>query len=217
MSGRVKKKIRDFLGSIPRVIGVLAGLATIVTLIVVLVRDGDSPPELPKRNGGPTIVVPITPPTLDPSRTLPDFLVSEVKSCVVKPSTSGNDIAVLSLNFKIINRGNFVFEPNDVFIAALSDQGLDAHKTEYLAEDSWVYDYVLKDWASDSVDLDLELKSSNFGKLHRIIVAVDSTGIGRGSQVVEHDEFNNETVVLVLLPEEPLKLDEWITIRCNAP
>ena len=35
------------------------------------------------------------------------------------------------------------------------------------------------------------------------MISIDSTGIGSGSQVIEADESNNDTVVLVGLLEEP--------------
>ena len=89
--------------------------------------------------------------------------------------------------------------------------------SEYLAEDSWVYDHVLMDWASDDIEVVLPIKSDHFGKIHRFIVTIDSTGIGVGSQVDEFDESNNQSVVLVPIPLEPPASDEWVALPCNAP
>ena len=194
-------------------VGIVAG---IVTTIVVL-TDGD---ESRSRNSQPTIVLP-TAPTVDPDLSiLPDFLVSDIRPCVIQPTISSDPrdvVARLVLNFEIINRGNLVFEPNELFIEAVSDHGLGGRISEYLGEDSWAYDHVRMDWASNDIHVDLQLKSAHLGKLHRFVVTVDSTGIGSGSQVHELDESNNQTVVLVPLPLKPPGSDDWVTLPCNAP
>ena len=194
-------------------VGIVAGIVT----IVVVLTDGNAS-KIP--NAEPTIVLPPDP-TVDPNRpVLPDFLVSEIKSCVIRPTVSSDPqdvVALVVLNFKIINRGNFVFYPNELFIEAVSDQGLEGRISEYLAEDSWVYDHVLLDWASDDIQVDLQLKSAHFGKTHRFIVTIDSTGIGVGGQVDELDESNNQSVVLVPIPLNPPSSNDWVTLPCNAP
>jgi len=211
------RQIRHFLNRVPAVVQFFAGLATVTSLIIVAVilLTGDGSVDDPDVSRAPTVRPRPNPPT-DP--VLPDLLVSKVNSCELVPPASEDPedvIFLLSLTFKIINRGILNFEPSSVFIGAVSDHELEGLKATYLGEDSWDYDFVLLEWASDDYIV-IPIKLTDFGKDHRIVISVDSPGIGSDSQVQEDDESNNDTVVLVRLPQEP-PADEYYTVPCSAP
>ena len=86
-------RILSIISAIPTIVrffavlvGIGAGIATIIVAIVVL-TDGESDID-PETT--PVIVRPPTPP-VDPDPTFfPDFLVSDIKPCVMHPTTSSN-------------------------------------------------------------------------------------------------------------------------------
>ena len=121
--------------------------------------------------------------------------------------------SILSLHFKLINRGSLVFEPNEVFIRAASDRGPEARRSTYLDRGRWDYDPILRERASDGY-INLPILSIDFGKVHRFVISIDSTGIGSNSQVIEANEFNNDMIVLVDLPQEP-PVENWETFPCS--
>ena len=215
LSLRIRERLGSF-GRIPAVIrwvapfASIAGLYFAIAAIFGLWPAGDGQPR-------PTT------PTLNTNRPdLPDFLASDVYLCQLRFPEGENSLlpgepesvrSILSLHFKIINRGSLEFEPNEVFIRAASDRGPDARRPTYLGKESWDYDLVLREQASDDY-IDLPLGSTDFGKDHRIVISIDSTGIGSNSQVIEVNESNNDTIVLVDLPQEP-PTENWETIPCS--
>ena len=216
---RDRFRLLSAIPAIVRFLALLVGIVAGIVTTIVLLTDGDTTTsQNGEREFGPEIVLPPVP-TIDPGPILPDFLVTDIKPCVIQPTTSSDPrdvVARLELNFRIINRGNHVFEPNELFIEAVSDQGLQGRISEYLG-DPWIWDHELLDWTSADIHVDLPLKSAHFGKLHEFVVTVDSTGIGTGSQVNELDESNNYTVVLVPLPPKPPSPDDEVTLGCSPP
>ncbi len=208
------RQVRPFIRGIPKVVKFVVGLATVLTAattiigFVIFVSSRDEPVQEPRPE-------PTRPPPPEGSVD-PDLLLSKVNSCELVPPEDGEDvISLLSLSYSIINKGVHDFEPSSVWVAAVSNE-LDGHRREkYVGKDEWVWDPVLQEYAIDS-DIDLDVSLSDFGKVHRITISVDSPGLGSDSQVKEKDESNNDTVVLVRLPPDPPD-EEYSIVQCSPP